>query len=170
MSIDQRTFRKALGCFASGVTVVTAIHPTTKAPVGVTVSAFCSLSLEPPLVLFCLGNHTAALEAYTESGYFAVNILAEGQRDVSIRFASRSERRFDGQHYETWASGAPILPGCLVNMECALVEARATGDHLVVIGKVLKVKHQEGGSPLVYFRSSYVEYGGSPTLAGGEGA
>jgi len=170
MSVDQRTFRKALGCFASGVTVVTALHPESKKPVGVTVSAFCSLSLDPPLVLFCLGNHTASIEAYTRGGQFAVNVLAEGQRDLSIRFASRSEQRFSGQPYDTWTTGAPILPGCLVNMECSLVEARPLGDHLIVIGKVLKLKHQEGGAPLIYYRGSYIEYGGPPPPNGGEGA
>ena len=162
MSVDQRAFRRALGCFATGVTVVTAIHPESKKPAGVTVSSFCSLSLEPPLVLFCLGDHTASLDAYTQSGHFAVNILSEGQRDLSIRFASRSDRKWSGLSYDTWSCGAPILTGCLAAMECSLVEARAVGDHVIIIGKVETIKHQEGGAPLIYYRGSYIEYGGPP--------
>jgi len=167
MSVDQRTFRKALGCFASGVTVVTAVEPETSKPAGVTVSAFCSLSLEPPLVLFCLGNHTAALDAYTKSGQFVINVLAENQRDLSIRFASRSDRKWNGLAYETWDSGAPVLTGCLVNLECSLVEVRDGGDHVIVVGRVQRIRHQEGGSPLIYYRGAYLEYG-PPSPVGGE--
>lgn len=157
MPVDPRSFRKALGCFATGVTVVTTLNPDTGAPVGVTISAFASLSLEPPLVLFCLGNRTSALDCYRRSSHFAVNVLSELQRDLSIRFASKAENKWDGIVVETWDSGVPILPGCLANLECSVAGVQDGGDHAILIGRVERLRHQEGGSPLIYFRGSYLD-------------
>lgn len=157
MSVDQRSFRKALGCFASGVTVVTSLQPDTRAPAGVTVSAFSSLSLDPPMVLFCLGAKTSSIEAFKTFGHFAINILSEGQRDLSIRFASRTEDKWLGVEWESWDSGVPILGGCLTNLECALEAVHEGGDHLIFIGKVTRMKYLEGGSPLIYFRGGYMD-------------
>lgn len=157
MSLDSRSFRKTLGCFASGVTVVTTLTPGAGEPVGVTVSAFSSLSLDPPLVLFCLGNSTSSMDAFKAFGHFAINILSERQRDLSIRFASRSADKWQGVPTTTWTSGVPILSGCLANLECSLVNIVDGGDHQIFIGKVEKLKHQEGGSPLVYFRGTYMD-------------
>lgn len=157
MSVDQRSFRKALGCFATGVTVVTATNPETKAMAGVTVSAFSSLSLEPPLVLFCLSANNSSLDTFRKAGRFGINILSETQRDLSIRFASRSDDKWTGVSFETWESGVPMLAGCVANLECELVETHVGGDHLIVIGKVAHLKAQEGGSPLIYFRGSYMD-------------
>ncbi|EME71810.1 actinorhodin polyketide dimerase [Paramagnetospirillum caucaseum] len=146
-----------MGCFASGVTVVTTLTLDTRGPVGVTVSAFSSLSLDPPMVLFCLGNSTSSMEAFKAFGHFAINILSEHQRDLSIRFASRSEDKWQGVARTEWTSGVPILTGCLASLECSLVKVIDGGDHQIFIGKVEKLKHQEGGSPLVYFRGSYMD-------------
>ncbi|WP_096704398.1 flavin reductase family protein [Magnetospirillum sp. 15-1] len=157
MSLDPRSFRKTLGCFASGVTVITTLTPNAKEPVGVTVSAFSSLSLDPPLVLFCLGNNTSSMEAFKTFGHFAINILSEHQRDLSIRFASRSDDKWQGVVRTEWNSGVPILSGCLANLECSLVNVIDGGDHQIFVGKVDRLKHQEGGSPLVYFRGSYMD-------------
>jgi len=162
MSLDSRSFRKALGCFASGVTVVTALNPATKAPVGVTVSAFSSLSLDPPLVMFCLGNSTSSMDTFKTFGHFAINILSETQRDLSIRFASRTEDKWMGVSWDKWDSGAPILSHCLTNLECSLVQTIDGGDHQIFVGRVDRIKHQEGGSPLIYFRGSYLELGPPP--------
>jgi flavin reductase (DIM6/NTAB) family NADH-FMN oxidoreductase RutF len=163
MSLDPRSFRKTLGCFASGVTVVTTLSPETKEPQGVTVSAFTSLSLDPPLVLFCLGNATSSMAAFKSFGHFAINILSEHQRDLSIRFASRSADKWQGVAWDKWDSGVPILPGCLATLECSLVRVEDGGDHQIFIGRVERMKHHEGGSPLVYFRGSYMDLG-APTL------
>lgn len=157
MSVDQRSFRKALGCFASGVTVVTSQHPGTKALAGVTVSAFSSLSLDPPLVLFCLGSKTSSIDAFRTHGHFAINILAENQRDLSNRFASRAEDKWAGVEWEAGASGVPLLAGCLANLECSLAATHDGGDHLIFVGKVEQMKYQEGGSPLIYFRGGYMD-------------
>ena len=157
MPVDSRSFRKALGCFATGVTVVTTLNPDTGAPLGVTVSAFSSLSLEPPLVLFCLGNRTSSLDFYRRAKHFAVNVLSETQRDLSMRFASRSENKWAGLVSETWDSGVPILPGCLANLECSMAAVHEGGDHTIFIGQIERLRHQEAGSPLIYFRGSYLE-------------
>jgi flavin reductase (DIM6/NTAB) family NADH-FMN oxidoreductase RutF len=166
MPVDPRSFRKTLGCFATGVTVVTALNPADRKPVGVTVSAFSSLSLDPPLVLFCLGVQTSTLDAFRGFGHFGVNVLSEDQRDLSIRFASRSEDKWAGVPWEAWESGVPILKDCLANLECSLVGTQDGGDHLIIIGRVERLKHREGGSPLLYFRGAYMDLG--PKVPGGE--
>lgn len=164
MSLDPRSFRKALGCFATGVTVVTTLHPDSGAPAGVTVSAFSSLSLEPPLVLFCLGLNTSSLASFKTYGHFAINVLSETQRDLSIRFASRSEDKWKGVTWEKGASGVPLLPGCIATLECKLVNTMEGGDHLIFVGEVEHLTHHEGGSPLVYFRGAYMDYGPPPPV------
>lgn len=158
MSVDQRSFRKALGCFATGVTVVTTLHPETEAPAGVTVSAFSSLSLEPPLVLFCLGAKTSSLDAFRKHGHFAINVLAENQRDLSTRFASRSDDKWAGIKWERGIGGVPLLGGCLATLECKLVNVVDGGDHLIFVGQVESLTHQEGGQPLIYFRGAYLDF------------
>lgn len=166
MSVDQRAFRKALGCFATGVTVVTTLHPDSKMPAGVTVSAFSSLSLEPPLVLFCLGGKTSSIDSFKTNGHFAINVLAEGQRDLSIRFASRSEDKWAGMKWESGLGGVPLLNGCLATLECKLVNTFEGGDHLIFVGEVQNLTHQEGGLPLVYFRGAYMDFGPLPPVSG----
>jgi flavin reductase (DIM6/NTAB) family NADH-FMN oxidoreductase RutF len=155
MSVDPRSFRKAAACFASGVTVVTARHPATKAPAGVTVSAFSSLSLDPPLVLFCLAKRTVCLETFGACGHFGVNILSECQRDLAIRFANRSEEKWTGVTVESGVSGVPLLPGCLATLECVRLAVHDGGDHHIFVGEVERLAVSEGGAPLLYFRGSY---------------
>ena len=159
MTVDPRSFRKALGCFATGVTVVTSVNPGDSGPVGVTVSAFSSLSLEPPLVLFCLGNKTSSLGIYKQNGRFVINVLAETQRDLSIRFASRSDDKWAGVVSEPGLGGVPVLSGCIANLECVLVNTIDGGDHVIFIGRVENIHYQEGGAPLLYFRGGYMDCG-----------
>lgn len=153
MSIDERSFRKALGCFPSGVAVVTTTDAAGR-PVGVTVSSFTSLSLNPPLVLFCLDRRTSGLDAFREGG-FSVNVLRETQREVSIRFASRRDDKFAGLECRTGTTGAPLLPNCLAVLECSTERVIDGGDHDIFIGRVEHMEHQTGGQPLLYFRGAY---------------
>lgn len=153
MNVDERTFRKALGCFASGVTVVTAVDAEA-GPVGITVSAFCSVSLDPPLVLFCLDKRTRAVDAF-RSGPFAVHVLHEEQRQVSIQFSSRMEDKWAGIDHEAGPSGVPLIKGCLARLECSPHEVVQGGDHLIVVGHVDNLEYQTGGQPLLYFRGAY---------------
>lgn len=153
MSIDERSYRKALGCFASGVAVMTTTEASGR-PIGVTVSAFTSLSLNPPLILFCLDRRTGGLEAF-RAGSFAVNILREDQRELSIRFASRRDDKFAGLECRPGVSGAPLLPNTLAALECSVERVVDGGDHEIFIGKVEHMEYQTGGQPLLYFRGAY---------------
>lgn len=146
-----------MSCFASGVTVVT----TTTSDgyvTGITVSSFASLSLNPPLVLICLDLQTLYLQEFNR-GSFAVNILKEEQKELSIKFATRNRNEWSGIVYETWETGAPILKGCLANIECDVEASYESGDHLIIVGRVRRLYSPSGGQPLVYFRSAYAKLG-----------
>ncbi len=156
MSFDARTFRNALGCFPTGVTIVTTTAGDSS-PLGVTINSFCSVSLDPPLVLFCLDNKNTCLDAFKAAGCFAINVLCREQRELSIRFASRLEGKWKDVPYETWAGGAPILSGCLANFDCTTVDIRDGGDHQIFIGRVERLRCAQDGEPLVYYRGSYAD-------------
>lgn len=153
MPINRDEFRAALGRFTSGVTVV-----TTRAKngwlYGITVSAFCSVSLEPPLILVCIDNLTGSHRALEESGLFVVNILSEAQQHYSDHFASRLPDKFGGIDFLETADGIPILKEALVNLECRLVNSHDNGDHTIFVGEILK-SHITDGRPLVYFHGDY---------------
>lgn len=154
MSFDQRAFRNALGCFATGVTVVTTTAPD-GSPVGITVNSFNSVSLDPPLVLFSLDRGAQSASVFAESGCFAVNILAEQQRELSIRFAIPSADKWRGVDYTQLETGAPILTGCLANIDCRTAAMHDGGDHIIFIGRVMQMRYEAVGRPLVYFRGAY---------------
>lgn len=158
MSFDSRLFRKALGTFATGVTVVTGLTPK-GVPVGVTVNSFASVSLDPPIILICLDNNTGCLKAFCEGERFAVNILSENQQDLSEEFAGPQEHNFKDRAFETWDSGCPILHGCLTNLECTRLNAFEGGDHLIVLGRVDRIEHADGRRPLLFYQSAYGRIG-----------
>ncbi len=158
MTLDTDKFRKALGYFATGVTVATGLTHKGE-PVGVTVNAFASVSLDPPLILICLANTTGCLEAFCQGERFAVNVLGEDQRDLSEDFAGPQEHKFKDRNFDTWDSGCPILPGCLANVECSRVNVMEGGDHVIVLGHVDRIEHTEGGRPLLFYRSTYGRLG-----------
>ena len=122
MGIDAREFRRSLGQFASGVTVVTT-RDAAGQPQGLTASSFCSVSLDPPLVLVCVDNRLGARRAIEESGLFAVSVLRESQESVSRRFASRGTDKFAGWRLVSGASGLPLVSGALAHIECRLADA-----------------------------------------------
>ena len=158
MTSDSHRFRGALGRFATGVTVVTGLMPD-GTPAGVTVNAFTSVSLRPPLVLISLADSTTCLDAFIKGDRFAINVLGDDQHNLSLAFASRRKNKFTGVDYGTWDSGCPILPGCLANLECTRVAVHQGGDHVVVIGEVDRMEHSEDGNPLRYYRGSYARLG-----------
>ena len=158
MSFDSRLFRKALGTFATGVTVVTGLTPK-DVPVGVTVNSFASVSLDPPIILICLDNNTGCLKAFCEGERFAVNILSENQQDLSDEFAGPQEHKFKARAFETWDSGCPILHGCLTHLECTRLNAFEGGDHLIVLGRVDRIEHADGRRPLLFYQSAYGRIG-----------
>lgn len=153
--LDPRTFRDALGCFATGIAVVTTLEPD-GTPVGVTVNSFSSVSLDPPLVQFCLGRAAMSFAAFTAAPSFAVNILADDQADLSVRFSRRDQQeRWGGVAVERWDSGVPILAGCLASLECDMEHQFSGGDHVILVGRVRRLASRTDGRPLLYFRGGY---------------
>jgi flavin reductase (DIM6/NTAB) family NADH-FMN oxidoreductase RutF len=157
VSIDQAEFRRVMGHFASGVTVVTACREGSC--YGITVSSFCSLSLEPPLVLICIDRRNHSHELIPQVGVFAVNILAENGEWLSRHFASREPDKFAKVGYRMGDHGAPLINDALATIECRLVEQYPGGDHSIFVGEVLASSVQDDGRPLLYFRSGYHQLG-----------
>ncbi|KYP81764.1 flavin reductase family protein [Ferroacidibacillus organovorans] len=153
MAIDAQTFRASLGRFASGVTVVTTSHGEQRA--GLTVSAFSSVSLEPPLILVCIDKRSSAIDQIDASQVFAVHILSEAQVDLSNRFASRSEDKFAGLDFEKSAFGNPKLPDALVFLDCRVSQKIDAGDHFIYVGLIEEAEVAEEKQPLVYFSGGY---------------
>jgi flavin reductase (DIM6/NTAB) family NADH-FMN oxidoreductase RutF len=154
MPVDDATFKLAMSHFASGVTVVTTEHEGTL--YGMTVAAFSSLSLHPPLVLVCIERTVKSHEAIASAGVFGVSILAQEQADLSNRFASRIEDKFAGVPVRRGELGVPLIGGAITQLECQVRETFAGGDHTIFIGEVAAVTTSDG-PPLVYYRSGYRE-------------
>lgn len=151
---DARTFRDALGCFATGVTVVTAICPD-GSPVGLTANSFTSVSLDPPLLLVCIANSSGSADYLRTAERFAVNVLQIGQQPTSNRFAGKGEDRFGLTPWEVGEYGTPVLTGSLSSFECARDAVHDGGDHFILVGRVLKAIFEPRRDPLLYFRGKY---------------
>ena len=151
--ISKDEFRHALGRFASGVTVITTKDASGHRH-GITVSAFCSVSLAPPLILICIDKYTGSHHAFEENECFAVNILREDQQYYSDRFASHLDDKFDGIAFDENADGIPVLKNVLVNLECRRVNAHDNGDHTIFVGAVERATVTDG-NPLVYSQGNY---------------
>ncbi len=154
MPVDAATFRAALGRFPTGVTVVTSRAPDGRR-IGVTVSSFASLSLEPPMVLFCLGTDNPDLPDLQAAGRFAVNLLAEDQSDFSNTFAQVSGDKWRGIEMEGGEGGCPRLPGRLAVLDCRLADCFPGGDHVSITGQIEAIDLGREDPPLVYFRGGY---------------
>jgi flavin reductase ActVB len=152
LAADPVAFRQALSQFAAGVTVVTT-RCGDGTPRGLTVTAFCSVSLDPPLVLVSIDNRSEAHDGFAE-GAFAVSVLAEGQADVSRRFALPGTEKFTSGECVTGASGLPLIPDALAHLTCRVVAAVPGGDHTIYLGQVEDVRVREG-RPLVYHGRGY---------------
>ena len=150
---SPEAMRRALGAFPSGVTVVTAVEGGE--PVGFTCQSFTSLSLEPPLVLFCAGRKGQAWARIRAAGRFCVNVLAEHQLDLCGRFGSRSGARFEGLDWELSTWGAPSLPGAPLRVHCTLEETHAAGDHDIAVGRVQGLELGPDTPPLVFHRGRF---------------
>jgi len=151
---DARTFRDALGCFATGVTVVTAVC-SDGTPIGLTANSFTSVSLDPPLLLVCVANTAGSAPRLRETERFAVNVLQIGQQPTSNRFAGKGEDRFAATPWELGEYGTPVLAGSLSSFECAREAVHGGGDHFILVGRVLKAIFEPRRDPLLYFRGKY---------------
>ncbi|MET0553374.1 MAG: flavin reductase family protein [Vicinamibacteria bacterium] len=150
-AVDAQAFRQALGQFASGVTVVTTEGPD--GPLGLTVTAFSSLSLDPPLVLVCIDRRSEAHAGF-ERGAFAISLLAEGQEPVSQRFAWGGAAKFAGGGLLTGESGLVLVEGALAHLECRVHASMPGGDHVIYVGLVERVAVSEG-RPLLHHARGY---------------
>ncbi|HEY2853125.1 MAG TPA: flavin reductase family protein [Gemmatimonadaceae bacterium] len=153
--IDTDTFRAALGRFASGITVVTARDDEGRDH-GMTVSAFCSVSLEPSCVLVCIGHEASMHELMLRVKHIGINVLATDQEALSRRFADPESDRFDGVGYTRGENGVALLDEALVHLECKVVARHEAGDHTVVISAVERAAAYDG-RPLLYYRGGYAQ-------------
>lgn len=151
---DPRTLRDALGCFATGVTVVTCFDAEGE-PVGLTANSFTSLSLDPPLLLVCVAKAAASAPGLSNASNFAVNVLQTGQQPASITFSTRGEDRFGCTEWTVGEHGAPVLMESLSVFECRRHAIHDGGDHFILIGEVVKASFESGLDPLLYFRGRY---------------
>lgn len=146
--------RQALGHFATGVTVVTGYAPD-GAPVGFACQSFASVSLAPPLVLFCADHRGRSWPLMQATGRFTVNVLGHKQHDLVTRFGGPGGRRFDALDWHPSEEAGPSLPGVLVRVHCAVAQVVVAGDHDVVIGKVLRLDDAEPGRPMLFYRGQF---------------
>ena len=169
---DGAEFRRVLGHFPTGVTVVTAAGAD--GPEGMAIGSFSSVSLDPPLVMFCPGHESASWSRMRPAGSFCVNVLGDHQADVSRVFAGKSDDRFDGLGIRVEATGAPVIEGCLAWIDCTVHAVHDGGDHDIVVGRVeaLGVDSDGAGAgadgagadagagagPLIFFKGGYGRY------------
>lgn len=151
--VDTRAFRRALGNFATGVTVVTAADASGR-KVGVTANSFNSVSLDPPLILWSIDKRSTSHAVFEAATHFAVNVLAADQIDLSNNFARPREDRFAEIGYQAGAGGAPVLADCSARFECEKYQQVDGGDHWIMIGKVVAFDDC-GRSPLLYHQGAY---------------
>lgn len=151
--IGRDEFRAALGRFPSGVTVVTTKDARGRFH-GITVSAFCSVSLEPPMILVCIEKTTGSHYAFQESEFFIVNILAEAEEALSNRFAASIPDKFDGIDYRLGLGEIPVLEDAFVTLECRLAYTHEGGDHTIFVGLIEKSDVKDA-NPLIYWHGNY---------------
>jgi flavin reductase (DIM6/NTAB) family NADH-FMN oxidoreductase RutF len=161
-SIDAYDLRRAFGAFATGVTIVTTRGENGEV-FGFTANSFSSVSLDPPLVLVNIAKSAYGLKLFTDAPGFAVNILAENQRDLSNTFASRGADKFAGVKWSQGPTGSPLLEGVVAWFDCEYFEQVDAGDHIILIGKVLDYEYTTD-SPLAFCRGAYVGFGLSPKM------
>jgi flavin reductase (DIM6/NTAB) family NADH-FMN oxidoreductase RutF len=164
-AFDSSRFRHVLGHFATGVAVITAVAPS--GPVGMAVSSFTSVSLEPPLVAFLPDKSSTSWPKIRGAGVFCVNILSAGQEELCAQFARKGIDKFAGVPWRPAPSGAPILEGGMAWIDCELTQTFESGDHFIAIGRVVQLEAAEYGVPLVFFQGGYGHFAlpRSPGLA-----
>lgn len=150
---DEASFRTVLGHFATGVTIITAMNGDE--PVGVSANAFTSVSLDPPLVLFCASKDSSTWPKIEATGKFTVNILNEHQEDVCRVFATKGADRFTRIGWHPSANGNPILHDSLAYIDCTIENQHDGGDHVIVVGRVQELGITSEAGPLLFYRGGY---------------
>ena len=162
MGFDKLEFRKTLGQFVTGVTIVTTCD-NDGTPRGFTANSFTSVSLDPPLILICIGDFNEGIELFRNSKHFAINILNEKQMDISNLFATPTSKKFDDTKWFKGQLGSPIIEDSLAWFECKNYDQIRSGDHIILIGNV-KYFRKEGGYPLGYYNGNYIKFNNEDSL------
>ncbi len=156
MSMDGRELRNALGRFATGVCVITALNDKGEAT-GMTANSFASVSLDPPLVLWSLQNGSDVYSTFARPKSFAINVLAKEQVELSNLYARKGDHLMEAEHYRLGANGAPVVRDALVTFECDLHATHEGGDHLIIVGRVQNMVARPSGEPLLFYSGAYRE-------------
>ncbi|MCT4655329.1 MAG: flavin reductase family protein [Cohaesibacter sp.] len=159
--MDGLRLRKAMGQYGTGIAIATTLD-SEGVPHGLTINSFNSVSLDPPLVLWSLSHMSGNMEAFSTSDHFAVNILSQQQKDMSVRFASPVKDRFADVDWSKGSTGAPVFPDLVACLECKVEKMVDGGDHVIFIGRVVEATHSEL-PPLLYHGGDYHSLG--PALA-----
>lgn len=167
-TFDSPGFRRALGAFVTGVTVVTTTQPD-GSPRGFTANSFTSVSLDPPLILVCIAKTASSHAVFSTTDHFAVSMLAENQKPVSGVFASKSPDKFAQVAWRARATGAPVIEGASAGFDCSTHQVVDAGDHFILIGRVVDFFHSNA-SPLGYCRGAYVNFSLSQDALAATGA
>ncbi|MFU8765760.1 MAG: flavin reductase family protein [Haliea sp.] len=155
MELDGRELRNALGRFATGVCLITAVTEEGE-PLALTANSFSSVSLDPPLVLWSLQNNSEVFSLYAGAQKFAINVLAGTQQELSSRYARKGDHVLDPEHFVLGENGgAPLINDALVSFECSLDATHPGGDHLIIIGRVDAMHVRPEGEPLVFYSGAY---------------
>lgn len=159
MPFDARKLRDVMGCFATGVTVVTSLG-NEGVPVGLVVNSFASVSLNPPQILWSISLDAPSRAAFCDHPGFAVNVMGSEAKASTLRFAARSRDKFDGVDWRPGVHGVPVLDQALATLECETEKRIVSGDHEIFIGRVIQVDHRDG-DPLIFHRGRFAQLGQS---------
>ncbi|MBN35431.1 MAG: flavin reductase [Rhodospirillaceae bacterium] len=155
-NFSPRQLRDALGMFATGVTIITS-HTRDGERLGVTCNSFNSVSLDPPMVLFSLSRQAHSLNKFESCDFFAVNILADSQKDLSNRFARPSLDKWEGVEFDTGVTRCPLFPDSLAMFECYTRFHYDGGDHVIFVGEAFNMQVGTPSAPLLYYQGAYRE-------------
>jgi flavin reductase (DIM6/NTAB) family NADH-FMN oxidoreductase RutF len=153
-------FRSVLSRFATGVVAITAIDPETGAPTGLAANSFTSVSLDPPLVGFCVAHTSSTWPKLRDADRHCINILSEPQTEVCLQLAAKGGDKFAGLKWATAPGGSPILDGALAWIECSVESEYAAGDHVIVVARVHHLDKHHDGSPLIFYQGAYGRFDG----------
>lgn len=154
MSVDKAEFRKALGHFVTGICIVS-LATKNETALGITINSFCSVSLDPPLVLFCLKQKAESFDKLMSVDYWGVNILTQAQKSLSERATRKGGEVFNKNEYQFKTFGVPLLNQSLSSLICKLEDKFIAGDHSIIVGRVMEIYSSVEQKPLVYFQKTY---------------
>ena len=156
MTDPHHALKRAFSRYGTGVTIVSCRPEPDAAPLAITVNSFTSVSLDPPMVLWCIDKKSGVFDAYMQADNYAITVLRADQQDISARFARQDNHDFHRGEYEVWETGAPVLKRRLAAFDCRVVDRIHAGDHVILIGHVVRFDFK-AGQPLLYVGSRYLD-------------